>query len=207
MEELEPGFTEKMGGDIISITSQEYKFNNENQLIPSPRGTISSNDMRITIAVSNTTQSDGRVRRRVAATYQWLIRPVMRMRDAMALTWSDNFSFMSYTASTYYWDNSKEVFVGGKTGEINGSPKIGISHYVECGNGAFQPLSRVIYYVNLANDGPDRNNRLASVNASYAHATFALGNFSVTFTDGALTPSFSITGGSDVASKTASFYY
>lgn len=66
------------------------------------------------------------------AIADWLMVLVFRMQDAIAISWSGEFSQYSHNCDAYYYGVGK---LDGKTRQINSAPEKGVGYSVEASIG------------------------------------------------------------------------
>ena len=167
----------------------------------STRGIIDPNGMRMTLTVQRINSS---VTTYDAFKFQlkadWIIAPVFRMKDAVGIAWSDDFTQYLHSCNAYY--NSVGM-LSGKTHLISSVPESGVAYTVEASDYYGQALDYVILsvYVRKYN-----STGTAAVEGKYAHSIVDFWpEFSVSFGGGSV--GFSSSGSYDYMVKDASFNY
>ena len=199
LESLEPDF-DLSEGEVVAIDQISGSFDESNEA--STRGAIGKKYMTITLAVQRIKKS-GYDRFKFTATAKWDLVPTIRAQDAFAIAWSGGFAKTSGSCKAYYKDNG---YLPDKTNQTSASPSKGVGYSVECSNYYGEALDHVTItaYVEQVN-----KTGVASLVASYAHATVSISfGFGISFSSSP-SISFSLTGiGSyDLMARDKSFYY
>lgn len=164
------------------------------------RGSIGNDIMTMTLSVQRIV-NDGYDDFKFMVTADWLSAPVFRMQDAIAMSWSDEFSQYEHSCNAYY--NSIGL-VSGKTSQIRSTPEHGVAYSVESSDWYVQALDKVVLTVKARKYDSSGTAVLA---AEYAHATASLGTgFSAEFKGGA-SISLTTTGLSDSMATDKYFEY
>ncbi len=205
IEEKEPLFNIE-DGEIVAICQYTEKLENESiqQMFVigdanAPMGSIGSDYMTMSIAVqriSHPSYDDFKF----TVVADWLQAPVVRLEDAIAVAWSDDFSQYNHICRAYY---NSYGYISGKTSQLDSTPEAGVCYSVDCSYYYGQALDYVTMSV-WAKKYDDTGT--AVVCSKYGHKKLA-GSLSVSYNGENPSISFSPALIIDTMSKDKSFNY
>lgn len=200
MEETNPTFKDTEGEVVLVEQEIICLQSNEDNLI-SPRGNpINSNYLLKTTTAKRLTDTtfDNYL---FSVKFDWIAAPVIRLKDAIALYWSDDFTFYSHNLVVYYNSLGQRLDTSAVSGQL---PEYGISYVFDC-----SISSHTVDYV-ILNAMAKKYNSTGTANlcSSYFHSTIQLGNLSVQLQkDSEPSVSFGISGDADYMHDSISFVY
>lgn len=168
---IDPNFTYE--GELVSVAKSAKTMKDS-----LTRGSVESNDMIIIVTVARVNDESNKDTFDITATASWKRTPTIRMEDAFALSWSDNFALISDSCIASY--KSKGI-VSDQTERVLVAPNAEVGYGVECSYYYVQALdwARINARISKINDSG-----IANIVAAYCHETINVGRIGISSKNG-----------------------
>lgn len=175
MEECNPTFKEAEG-EVVLVEQELVCLESLEENLTSPRAVINSNYLLKTTTAKRLTDP-GYDNFLFTTKYDWVAAPVIRLTEAVALYWSDNFSFYNHNLIVCYNSLGERTNTSSPSGSI---PEYGVSYTFDC-----SISGHTVDYV-ILNVKAKKNNTTGTANlcSLYVHPTIKVGSLSIVLQKG-----------------------